>query len=319
MAAATRVVLSASTTASESPPAEATTFVSAVVPDGFQNTKPGEVQDLVVKKSVALRTKYRQGLGAQRISPNFLGWDPSNRNGIDLNADRCEQLTEGLIGHFDPDEADHGSIAVEEQEGESRVDEVNRKRCGEEKRLACGREMMRYGTLGHSHLNQVLKNASNGAVCLRSSLQKYCKNGCLSMDLIRVCDPDFAEACANGLRWEVLHSRIRTEEPEGLQVIQRAMNHKHAVAMSNHEMQHLSLLQATLMATLECGVATEVNLKRVQEQLMAQGSLALGDLPRTHLVDMPPGKVGFQGFAYVRPVAVYLQPVSACCSPILAY
>ena len=29
-----------------------------------------------------------------------------------------------------------------------------------------------------------------------------------------------------------------------------------------------------------------------------------GDLPWTHLVDLPPGKVGFQGFTRVRPVAI---------------
>ena len=43
-----------------------------------------------------------------------------------------------------------------------------------------------------------------------------------------------------------------------------------------------------------------------------------GDLPWTHLVDLPPGKVGFQGFTRVRPVAFMFMHAAgdACCHVI---
>ena len=44
--------------------------------------------------------------------------------------------------------------------------------------------------------------------------------------------------------------------------------------------------------------------------LIAQGSWPWGDLPWTHLVDLPPGKVGFQGFARARPVAIIFTPAA---------
>lgn len=65
----------------------------------------------------------------------------------------------------------------------------------------------------NSHLNQVLKNVSNGASPSRSSLIKSICNedGTISIDKVRACDPELAEYATNGIRWEVLKSDIESE------------------------------------------------------------------------------------------------------------
>ena len=63
---------------------------------------------------------------------------------------------------------------------------------------------MQFGSLSHSHLNQVLKNVAGGVKYDLPSIVG--PDGTLHLDLLAARDPAFAEHVRNGLLWEVLAS-----------------------------------------------------------------------------------------------------------------
>ena len=99
---------------------------------------------------------------------------------------------------------------------------------------------MQFGSLSHSHLNQVLKNVSGGVKYDAPSIVG--PDGTVHLDLLAARDPAFAEHVENGLLWEVLAWEMEDEEPDACTVVQAALNSKNDTYLVMHEMQALSHL-----------------------------------------------------------------------------
>ena len=124
---------------------------------------------------------------------------------------------------------------------------------------------MQFGSLSHSHLNQVLKNVSGGVKYDAPSIVG--PDGTVHLDLLAARDPAFAEHVENGLLWEVLAWQMEDEEPDACTVVQAALNSKNGTYLVMHEMQALSHLSRLCKKIIRgCGGA------RLQS---AQGKAAL--------------------------------------------
>ena len=120
-----------------------------------------------------------------------------------------------------------------------------------------------YGSLSHSHLNQIFKNVSAG---LLLDIASICgPDGRSSVEGLRLADKSFATACENGLQWEVLAHEMMVEEPEACDIIQAACNSKNSVFMMTHEMQLLASLAR--VCTRESAVADHVNFESIRERI----------------------------------------------------
>ena len=113
---------------------------------------------------------------------------------------------------------------------------------------------MQFGSLSHSHLNQVLKNVSGGVKYDAPSIVK--PDGTVHLDLLAARDPAFAEHVENGLLWEVLAWQMEDEEPDACTVVQAALNSKNDTYLVMHEMQALSHLSRLCKKNIRgCGGA----------------------------------------------------------------
>ena len=103
-----------------------------------------------------------------------------------------------------------------------------------------GERVVQFGSLSHSHLNQVLKNVSGGVKYDAPSIVG--PDGTVHLDLLAARDPAFAEHVQHGLLWEVLAWQMEDEEPDACTVVQAALNSKNDTYLLMHEMQALSHL-----------------------------------------------------------------------------
>ena len=116
------------------------------------------------------------------------------------------------------------------------------------------RGVMQFGSLSHSHLNQVLKNVSGGVKYDAPSIVG--PDGTVHLDLLAARDPAFAEHVENGLLWEVLAWQMEDEEPDACTVVQAALNSKNDTYLVMHEMQALSHLSRLCKKNIRgCGGA----------------------------------------------------------------
>ena len=122
---------------------------------------------------------------------------------------------------------------------------------------------MQFGSLSHSHLNQVLKNVSGGVKYDAPSIVG--PDGTVHLDLLAARDPAFAEHVENGLLWEVLAWQMEDEEPDACTVVQAAMNSKNNTYLVMHEMQALSHLSKLCKRSSE--VAEELEYKVLRERV----------------------------------------------------
>ena len=99
---------------------------------------------------------------------------------------------------------------------------------------------MQFGSLSHSHLNQVLKNISGGVKYNAPSIVG--PDGTIALNLLAARDHAFAEHVQNGLMWDVLAWEMEDEEPDACTVVQAALNSKNDTYLVMHEMQALSHL-----------------------------------------------------------------------------
>jgi hypothetical protein len=164
---------------------------------------------------------------------------PSNRNGIGPNGLRCgELLGRHLLGHFDPEEADHDCVNVESAPGSDFFTKFNQDHARGDDSLAPVTGHIQFGTLGHTHVNQVLRNICLGAACVLDICAPVLdRDGKLSLDLVRAKDPELATCCESGLQWEVLSYLMDIENPGGADLISRVLNGKNAAVMQSHEME----------------------------------------------------------------------------------
>ena len=198
-----------------------------------------------ISDALKLRKEYRTPGGKQFLPPCLVGFDPENRDGIPCNGTRCDKLLGDICRMgFDEDEANFENICVQARPNDASSPEglyrVNKEACEASPMLAdLNVDSLSYGSLSHSHLHQCLKNINGGAVAQRPAA--FCTDGKLSLEIVATRDPDLARACTQGLKWEILHWKIR-DHPDAMRIIQGACNRKGASQMRETEVQTVARL-----------------------------------------------------------------------------
>ena len=157
---------------------------------------------------------------------------------------------------FDSQEANTNGVVVAQRPGSTSISDFNKKAADGDDLFApaVAGEVMQFGSLSHSHLNQVLKNVSGGVKYDAPSIVG--PDGNVHLDLLAARDPAFAEHVENGLMWEVLGWQMEDEEPDACTVVQAAMNSKNNTYLVMHEMQALSHLSRLCKKNIRgCGGA----------------------------------------------------------------
>ena len=225
----------------------------------------------VVQQAAAFRTKYV--VRRCRLHSGMVGPHPKNRDGIGVNGSRCDDLLGDFLRvGYDASEADHDAICVEEKAGSKEILQFNIEMCCSDELLADVKETsMPYGSLAHSHVNQVMRNCIGGAksshkVLTNASPDSQEDLGVICMELVERVLPGFHEACASGLYWEVLSHAMLEEECDAADIIQAACNVKGGIAMMEHEMQAISRLARICSAEMKLAqkVAAETVQKHIQ-------------------------------------------------------
>jgi len=123
-----------------------------------------------------------------------------------------------------------------------------------------------YGTVSHSHLHQCLKNINGGAVAHLPAA--FCTDGNLNLELVATRDPSLAQACRQGLKWEILHWRIR-DHPGALRIIQGACNRKGASQMRETEVQTIARLSEICAHLSRASGDGKLSFSKVRDSLAA--------------------------------------------------
>ena len=78
-----------------------------------------------IKRAAALRIKYRVSSDPSHkptaLSPELAAQHKLNRGGVAINGCRCDELLQQVLKHYDPEEANHGAVCVEEQPNSSAI------------------------------------------------------------------------------------------------------------------------------------------------------------------------------------------------------
>ncbi len=224
----------------------------------------------LIKVACALRMKYRKG-DKVRLAPFLVGFHPRNRGGLKPSGMRILELLCILIQKgFDAEEADCGGIVVDCQT--SMVMVYNTEMCSGDPLLVAtiDGKGLSYGSLAHSHLNQVLKNILSGRVTIPEEFREALApilghSNTVEFSRLQLHDATMAEYVNQGLLFEVLDSAMESEEPEGVDIIQAAANEKNSAAFVHHEMEALKLLCDYCSAESE--TATEVLFSTMRDKL----------------------------------------------------
>ena len=94
--------------------------------------------------------------------------------------------------------------------------------------FAAPSRMIRYGSLGGSHLNQFLTCVNAMTHTNEPILQKK-SEPVIDKDRLFHADPVLAEACTQGLRWSVIHHSMGTAFPYLADMVQKALNTEHHI------------------------------------------------------------------------------------------
>ena len=197
------------------------------------------------RRAAALRTKYKLGDALRRVHPGQVGFHPENRGGEPPNGERCVSLAKDILRFgFDSAEADFNGVMVQELLGSTKFKDYNDKACAGERLLASSVEglTVAFGSLGHGHLNQILKNVMAG---LSMDIKELSDDGAGTtqvVDRLKKVDATFASYCQTGLCWEILTYKMEDEEPEACNLLQASLNVKNAVAMQLHDMEVIRAL-----------------------------------------------------------------------------
>ncbi|MCP4241799.1 MAG: hypothetical protein GY772_14660 [bacterium] len=196
----------------------------------------------IMARAAAFRVKYRMSSALTRIPVEQVGFHPCNRDGQPPNGERCLELCRAILEMgYDACEADSAGVVVAAVPGSEEILRFNREACSGDDLLADVRvPFLGYGSLSHSHLNQIMKNIKAGVA---GRIPQICgRDGGFSVERLRAVDAPFASACDGGLPWEILGSAIVVEEPEACTIIQAALNSKNGLYLVAHEMQALAAL-----------------------------------------------------------------------------
>ncbi|MCP4244832.1 MAG: hypothetical protein GY772_30185, partial [bacterium] len=129
------------------------------------------------------------------IHPGLVAQHPGNRHGVAVNGERVDELLQQVFQHFDEEEASHGAVAVQEIPNARSILDYNQKKArGDAKIAAVPEQPIPYGSLGSSHINQVLRNILGGS---RSELvpEAVDAEGRLSLKRITYLDAALADVC----------------------------------------------------------------------------------------------------------------------------
>jgi len=177
-------------------------------------------------------------------------------------------LQEILNIGFDNEEANAGGVCVELRPGDTTVEVFNQDACEGDLRLApVVTGSISYGTFSHNHFNQNLKNIEGRA---QANIPAVCDGqGKLPLKKLRSVSEKFGEAVDKGLLWEVLSSRIESEEPQALNVVQATLNAKNGLFMLAHEMQALATLSSasSVLAVAGCAVTRPMAREKLMETM----------------------------------------------------
>jgi hypothetical protein len=220
----------------------------------------------LIQQALVYRAKYRINDKSIRVSPAHIGFHPYNRNGQPPSSERCVNLlSEILVSGFDPAEADCNGVLVQEKPGDTTICDYNVQACEGNDQLASSVEglAVTYGSLSHSHLNQVFKNILARLPIAGTKITN--QGGCLDVSILEEKDPAFAKCCREGILWDILSHKIQTEEPEALNIVQAACNSKNAIALIPHEMEAISSLSRLCKGSL--AVAGQLNFAAAKNQL----------------------------------------------------
>ena len=201
----------------------------------------GEPAPTLHRQAATLRVKYFKG--RYRVQAGHIGFHRLNRGGQTPNGQRCVRLLEDILRDgYDPQEADHAGLLVQEVPGGRDVQTFNDTALHGGPLMTPSIEGIaaQYASLSHSHLNQVFKNMLGRLKLGVAAIADF--EGRASLELLRRADEKFAKACEEGLMWEILGHEITTEEERGCEIIQAAANSKNAVALAYHEMELISSL-----------------------------------------------------------------------------
>jgi hypothetical protein len=213
-----------------------------------------DARKISVKKGAVLRYKYRlksqspvggeDGLAPvikQLLNPNQCGWHPYNRNAAKISPSRCVQLLSHLLGKFDPEEADTGAVAIQENpKTPNRFAQYTKQLTERDGRLAKPDESiaMLCAMVGHSHIMQVLRNICNAADGSEALHGIVDKSGRLNVQLVEGQDIPLAKRARAGLWVEMLSFKLEEEEGRrGVELVQMCLNDAQTEAMADHEMQ----------------------------------------------------------------------------------
>ena len=220
----------------------------------------------LVQQALVYRAKYRVNDRSLRVSPAHIGFHPYNRNGQPPSAERCVALLSDILSSgFDPAEADCNGVLVQEKPGETFILDFNAKAVEGNDQLASSVEglAMTYGSLSHSHLNQVFKNIMTRLSIPGTKITN--QFGQLDMAMLEEVDSAFAKHCRDGLLWDILSHKIQTEEPEALNIIQAACNSKNAIALIPHEME--AILNLSRICKASSAVAGSLTFEAAKKQI----------------------------------------------------
>ena len=227
----------------------------------------------LIKVAAALRLKYRKG-SKERLYPWVVGFHMKNRGGAKLSGLRVLELMKELLRvGFDAEEADCGGIVIESELTSSMVMDYNVQSCEGDPLLvaAIDGKGLQFGTLAHSHLNQVLKNILGKMVIPEEEKESKSfkgligPQGSIESSLLKQHDEVFEAYLHQGLLFEVLACAIEKEEPEGADIISAAANLKNAMALIPHEMEALRLTSTYCWKSGEA--AGQVSFAQMREQL----------------------------------------------------
>ena len=111
-------------------------------------------------------------------------------------------------------------------------------------------KLIRYGTLGGSHLNEFIKAINAMCPTNEASIQRTATNpgeaSVIDKDRLFHEDPVLAEICTHGLRWSVIHHSMGTTFPMLANMVQKALNTEHHI--SQGETWEQVLYQAAKLA-----------------------------------------------------------------------
>jgi len=223
------------------------------------------------KVAATLRVKYRvdsqgnRGVKArrERRHPLRVGVHPLNRDGSGLNSDRVDQVLFTFFKYgFLGDEADHDAVLVLEVGGADLITKYNEKLCRRNPRLAWPQGVvlpMEGGTVGHSHINQVLRHVLLEAATTISALAG--PDGRLRRRLVEEKDPELWARANEGLLFDCLAPDIAKEEKQGIKIIQASLNRKNEAPMLEHEMQILQRSEDAVNRCIRLADSSEAKVK----------------------------------------------------------